>query len=191
MHIAIWRAAMETMPFILQPDRDSEPRGRCARPCPRRARTDRGAVDRTLLLGVGGILLAGILGGGIKFLLDRAGPHPERAPPEESVAATMPGTAPPPVKIRWAIRTEPAGADVVRLSDGKVMSKTPFEHEHTLIGQGHKVALALRLEGYAEKRLELDTSQNVDLLEKLEPAGKEDPMQEEGGGKKKRKKKKK
>lgn len=180
---------METMQPILR--FDNKPGGQCLRPRPRHARSDRGAVNRTLLLGVGGILLAGILGGGIKFLLDRAGPHPERARPEESVAASMPGSAPPPVKIRWVIRTEPAGAELVRLSDGKVMSKTPFEHEYELIGQGRKVAVALRLEGYAEKKLELDTSQNVDLLEKLEPAGKEQTQEDEGGGKKKKKKKKK
>jgi hypothetical protein len=147
-----------------------------------------------VILGVAGIAAAALIGGGLKFFLDSAGPHPERAKPEErGPVAGMPAPAPPPVKYKWTFKTDPPGAEVVR-GDGKVVGKTPLENEHEA-AKPTKVDITLRLAGYQDKKLTLELAQNVEINEKLVPAGKaEEPAaaeDEEPKGKKKKKGKKK
>ncbi|MCS6914743.1 MAG: serine/threonine protein kinase [Myxococcota bacterium] len=76
-------------------------------------------------------------------------------------------SSPQPQRIRWTVLTEPPGADIVRVADGKVLSRTPF-HEVRLAAPG-SLAVVLRREGFAPKPIELDLSANVLVREVLEP----------------------
>lgn len=80
-----------------------------------------------------------------------------------------PAAAPPapvaPQNIHWTIDSTPAGAEVVQLSDNRVLGTTPWACDHPL-GSG-TLKVKLRLTGYSEKELELSQSTDVSRSETL------------------------
>ena len=80
--------------------------------------------------------------------------------------------APVPVQIvRWSVNTEPAGATLVRVSDGSILGVTPWYGEFAA-GQGSE-EIRLRLSGYVERLIQLDRSQDAvrhDVLEAVASA---------------------
>ncbi len=64
-----------------------------------------------------------------------------------------------PRMVRWSVNTEPAGATVVRVSDGSVLGVTPWYGEFAA-GSGVE-EIRLRLSGYVERLIQLDRSQDA------------------------------
>jgi hypothetical protein len=56
--------------------------------------------------------------------------------------------------VRWDIASDPPGAEVVRVSDGVVLGKTPLAHQQP--AQSARMLLSLRLAGYQPAELTLD-----------------------------------
>lgn len=106
--------------------------------------THRRGRSRSLIVAAAGAVL--IFGGvGIQVLRHRP-------------AATPPAPAAP-QSIHWTIDSTPAGAEVVQLSDNRVLGTTPWACDHPLSSGTLKVKL--RLSGYSEKELELSQSANT------------------------------
>jgi serine/threonine protein kinase len=99
-------------------------------------------------------------------------------PPPPLVKASRPLT------VSWSIRTEPSGATVIRLADGKSLGKTPFKKDMPT-GDG-VTAVELRLDGYQPATLQLsnESDENPKRLH-LQPVAmpKEKPSKK-GKGKK-------
>src|SRR6185436_12579135 len=116
-------------------------------------------------LAVGGVVLAAVLGSLVVLRLDRRrAPAPAPAPVRAATPApSLPAT------VHWSVVTRPAGAEIVRLADGVVLGRTPFEHDEPR-GDGERVEVALRLAGHQELRAVLERGTGVVLREVLEPA---------------------
>ena len=83
-----------------------------------------------------------------------------------SMLATKP-VVQAPTKIRWTVRSVPAGAQVVRKADQSPLGQTPWTQEQaTAPGM---LDVVLRLPGYKDRALSLDQSQDAQLDEALEP----------------------
>lgn len=139
----------------------------------------KGKSPKMLLLGVllGGTTLLGVLA----VLLLRPAPSqpvvvapPKIAPPDLAQIAPPPPSPPPkPRHIHWSVVSTPPGAQVIRVSDGQVLGKTPLEMDFSA-GAGDS-DVKLRLPGYAEKPLKLSLSENETRKESLEKASKKPP----------------
>jgi serine/threonine-protein kinase len=70
------------------------------------------------------------------------------------VAPAGPLSPSPPRMVRWDIASDPPGAEVVRVSDGVVLGKTPLAHQQP--AQSARMLLSLRLAGYQPAELTLD-----------------------------------
>jgi serine/threonine-protein kinase len=67
----------------------------------------------------------------------------------------------------WSIETEPAGAQVVRVSDGKILGTTPWQGSQP---EGDApVAVRLRLAGYLDKVLTLKPGSDASYSQALRP----------------------
>lgn len=74
--------------------------------------------------------------------------------------ASSPGTKPATVRtVKWQLRTQPAGAEVVR-SDGYVLGSTPFQLVR--LSDSGESQITLRLPGYLAKTLVLSHSTDVE-----------------------------
>ena len=73
-----------------------------------------------------------------------------------------------PKPIVWEIKTEPAGAQVIRNSDDSVLGTTPWRSEQP--PSGGKLGLILRHTGYADKNLIIEKDQDFSQEIKLAPA---------------------
>jgi len=107
-----------------------------------------------LLLGVGGLVLAAGLG--LTVLMARREPPAGPAPPA-AVAAP----------VRWSIASEPPGAQVIRVLDGKVLGQTPCEL--TADRDASELIVVLRRDGFFDKELKLDPSRSSSRSEVLVP----------------------
>jgi hypothetical protein len=103
---------------------------------------------RLAFAAVGVALLAGALV--LVLSLRSAPPRPRPAP---QLAAPQP-TPSAPRRVTWSIASEPAGAEIVRLSDGKVLGRTPWRAEAA--AQPGSEELAVRLTGHADLRIRLE-----------------------------------
>lgn len=88
--------------------------------------------------------------------------------PDPQAVVTPP---PPSVKnIVWKIETTPPGAEVVRLSDGKVLGVTPWRSEQA--ASNGKIGITLRRAGFVTREIQLqqdaDVSETVEM--KADPA---------------------
>ena len=110
------------------------------------------------------------------LLLARWGTSPSPAPAPALPARLTPTPAPgpptppgpPPKLVRWSLRSQPPGAEIVRTADGVVLGRTPWTSEMaTAPGQ---LELRLRLPGFAERRLTLARSSEVSRDEILDAA---------------------
>jgi serine/threonine protein kinase len=126
---------------------------------------------RWLALGVGLAVTAAT----VAILLTRA-PHavtPAAAPP--TVAASTPPTAkiaPTGARvvaaadlILWLVKSEPSHADVVRLSDGALLGRTPWYTEQP--SANGRVEVVVRKSGFVEERVTLDRGANTSLHVRL------------------------
>jgi hypothetical protein len=61
-------------------------------------------------------------------------------------------------KVVWDVKSTPPGVEVVRITDGVVLGKTPW-HQEELAGSG-KVGVTLRQTGYMDKQVLLDKTKD-------------------------------
>jgi len=126
--------------------------------------------SRTPLLLVGALV---VLGGAALVALKLTGRKTGSAAAGTAVAASpdaavaAPGR---PGKVRITVRSEPSGADVVRVLDGTLLGQTPLvDHE---VETGAPLELALRLPGHEERTLLVPTDRDgtfEKLLPELQP----------------------
>lgn len=125
---------------------------------------DRRLRRLTLLLsggiGIVALMAAIVLRGGHK-------PPPNVSPPASAqVSQPAASSLTPPVnKVHWSLKSIPAGAQVVRISDGKVLGQTPWQSEQDA-GAGELQAV-LRLPGYKDVPLLLDFAKSTTRTETL------------------------
>ena len=93
--------------------------------------------------------------------------NPALAPPPPAVKG-------PPKKIFWSLSSTPAGAEIVRVSDGQRLGTTPWHGEQER-GQDD-VAVRLKLDGYIERTLTLHASDDDHREVTLEPAQPAQPL---------------
>lgn len=91
---------------------------------------------------------------------------------QKAVAPPASGPATPPVAaakamIHWRVTSQPEGAQVVRVQDGAVLGVTPWQTE--LAKGGETVELLLKHGGFAEQKIALSQSADVELNEQLRP----------------------
>ena len=101
-------------------------------------------------------------------------PVPDHPPPSLAAAG-----ATAPMKVRWKLDSQPAGASVVRETDGKLLCKTPCLHEE-LYGTG-SVRLRVGREGYVDRFVQVALDRDGELSETLDPVrrlakGKKPPL---------------
>jgi hypothetical protein len=103
----------------------------------------------------------------VLFLLLRPSPPPPKTPPPPPVVE-KPAPVAAPLRARFSVTTTPPGAEVVRVSDGQVLGKTPWSSEED--ATPGLLDIKLRLPGYADRILHLDRSAGASLIEMLEPS---------------------
>jgi hypothetical protein len=116
-----------------------------------------------LFVGIGGALVAAGIGG---FLYLRSPPQALTPPPPPSGIGATEAKTTPKTTIRWSIDSEPTGADVVRVSDGQLLGKTPWSREQP-VGAG-TLQVRLRYPGFAERQLSLDQTNDITRRETLD-----------------------
>jgi serine/threonine protein kinase len=118
-----------------------------------------------LFVGLGGALVAAGIGG---FLYLRTPGAAKTTPPPSSFSGgTTTDVKPPPrTTVRWSIDSEPTGADVVRVSDGQLLGKTPWSREQP--PSGGAILVRLRYPGFAERQLSLDQMTDITRRETLD-----------------------
>ena len=109
-----------------------------------------------MLLGVGGLVLAAGLG--LTVVMTR------REPPSGPVGAAPAAVSAP---VRWSLTTEPPGAQVIRVLDGKVLGQTPCEV--TSSDEASELVVVLRRDGFFDKEVKLDPRQGSRRSEVLVP----------------------
>lgn len=120
---------------------------------PRRAAKWLGIGSGVLVLVLGGFLLGG------RWRSQRPVPVSSierRQEPQETTRS---------IQIR--ISSEPSSADVVRLSDGEILGRTPWSMERP--ASTETLLIKLRLRGYLERRLNLDLRADSSRHELLDP----------------------
>jgi len=80
--------------------------------------------------------------------------------------ATIPGGAPVRRPVHWQVRSEPPGAEILRVPDGQVLGRTPWTHAQP--AQDGAENLQLRLVGYRALDLSLNRSGDEDVTQVLE-----------------------
>lgn len=102
------------------------------------------------------VVLASATGATVTWLL-RSGKSTPTPPDSSATKATR--------LVRWQVDSQPAGADVIRISDGVVLGRTPWEStRESSLGQ---LQIKLRLAGYAERQLDLDLAADCSHSEML------------------------
>lgn len=111
-------------------------------------------------------IMATVLSGiGIAFVLRSSEPQqPQIQPRIAKVAA--------PKRIIWEVKSEPAGVEVVRVSDDVVVGLTPWRSEQA-IGVG-KTGMTLRRAGYMDKQVLLDREKDCSETVILDPIPSDD-----------------
>jgi hypothetical protein len=106
---------------------------------------------------------------GMILVLRGGSPEPRKEPVAQGPAAPRPVAKEPP-KIVWTIKSDPAGAQVVRKSDNTVLGVTPWRMEQTA-ARG-TLDLILHKEGYADRPLALALDKDADREVSLAPVPK-------------------
>ena len=109
--------------------------------------------------------LVGVLVAGVTAL---AVSHRSTAPQPASQALRTEAPAPPPVprRVRWLVRSNPSGAEVVR-ADGQILGSTPWEIEQPA-GAGESI-VTLRYPHHQDKTLVLSHGMDVRTEIRLQP----------------------
>jgi serine/threonine-protein kinase len=123
-------------------------------------------VKRALVAGSALLIVAAAVGTALVYR-ERQGsaPRPTRTQP----ALTQPVTPqnPPTKKVFWSLTSIPAGAEIVRISDGKVLGKTPRHIEED--AGDEEVPVRLSLPGYQDHVVHLKRSVSDAAEVKLTP----------------------
>ena len=93
--------------------------------------------------------------------------------------------AQPAAKVHWQLDSNPSGAKIIRKSDQVVLGQTPWTYEQS--AASGKLDLLLRLDGFKERAIAIDQSQDVKRSETMEALPPSTP--EPAGSTKKRGKK--
>jgi serine/threonine-protein kinase len=119
---------------------------------------------------VGALVFAGVTAFVVTLLLPKSPPRL----PVHSTAAAVPGSPANPVempvlpaKVQIALRSNPAGAQVLQVSDQSLLGTTPWLVERSRGGPPIKVLL--RLTGHAEQTLVIELGDNYDRTVQLVP----------------------
>jgi serine/threonine-protein kinase len=120
-----------------------------------------------LLVGLGAATLLVVAGGVVALrTLGTSPPPPVVKPVVTPETPPPPKPAPKPTVVHWKIKSEPAGASVVRVSDQQLLGKTPLETD-VPIGEG-EVEVKLSAPGFSERVLKLSRSADERREEKLD-----------------------
>ena len=149
--------------------------------------------NRLLPIVLGGAVLGLVGGGAALFLLRPKAPVEKPAVKDPAVqdkgrepTPPLGRDGPPPVVVSpldtgkrapaiWSIETEPAGAQIVRVSDGQILGTTPWKGPQP--PGDEPVAVRLRLLGYADKVLTLKPGADASYLQVLRArSGKKGPV---------------
>jgi hypothetical protein len=109
-----------------------------------------------------------LLSGAMALVLSlRSAPHLSRPAPQ--VAAPQPSPSAP-RRVTWSIASEPAGAELVRVSDGKLLGRTPWRAEVEAAAGSEEPAV--RLGGHIERRIHLErgSDERRELILSPQPA---------------------
>lgn len=120
---------------------------------------------------VGAIFMVGAVIVGLRIFRNHE-PKKLSHPSELRVAAPSPSPTTH-NRILWLIHSTPPDAQVIRLSDGEVLGRTPWQLEQE--ASAGQVAVILRLAGYADAPLSLDCRQSLTRLERLVPISRPPP----------------
>jgi serine/threonine protein kinase len=98
-----------------------------------------------------------------------SGPGPAPTTPTVEPAAAKPQPSPPvaPSRVVWTLETSPAGAEIVRVSDGQVLGRTPW-HTEVVVATGVE-EVRLRLAGHVERVVGLQRNANSHSSVELMP----------------------
>jgi serine/threonine-protein kinase len=117
---------------------------------------------RRILLPAGAVLVAASAILVAVSLREHNGPQPVR-----------PAVVKPPAKkIFWSLSSVPAGAEIIRISDNKVLGKTPWHGEQD--PQNPEIELRLSLAGYQDRILKINAVENNHREVTLDPLPPED-----------------
>ena len=123
---------------------------------------------RAYTIGVCALLL---LGGGVAWQVSRSSAQPSVSASASSSGKQSPAVVQqPPIQrtVTWVIRSEPSGAEIVRVRDGTILGKTPWESRQAFAPGTED--LKLRLAGYVERDITIARSGHNEMTEHLEPA---------------------
>lgn len=111
-----------------------------------------------------------LLGGGVTWFRRPSAHTPALDSTSEngSQQAVSKQLSPPERMVTWTIRSEPSGADVIRIRDGTVQGKTPWSSRQAFATGTEE--LRLRRSGYADRDITVERSGHVELMERLEVA---------------------
>lgn len=144
--------------------------GQAAAAAARRSRVVPIAVVATAVCLLGGGAAVALLRGkkDVPAVEQPAKTEPARPPQDkEPPQVVTPPEAGKKSPATWSIETEPAGAQVVRVSDGKVLGTTPWQGAQP---EGDApVAVRLRLAGYLDKTLTLKPGSDASYSQALRP----------------------
>lgn len=83
--------------------------------------------------------------------------HDKSMPPQ----ASSPPPAPASVRVRWSITSQPSGAEIIRVADGELLGKTPWEGIPSA-GTG-AIKVQVRLNGFETEPLTLDNGLGIKI----------------------------
>jgi serine/threonine-protein kinase len=125
--------------------------------------------QRSKIYAVGGCVLL-LLGGGTAWrALHTSVQQPAAVSPQigSSLPAAVAQHLPSPRMVTWTIRSEPTGAAIIRIRDGALLGKTPWNSRQAFAVGSED--LRLKLDGYADHDVTIERSGHVELTEYLEP----------------------
>lgn len=125
--------------------------------------TQIGSRLKSCIIAGGGLL---VLGGGLTWLPLRLSAF-NSATLTGNPAGTSHSQVVPERVLTWTIRSQPSGADVIRVRDGAVLGRTPWLGRQAFSTGVEE--LRLRLSGYQDRVITIERGGHVDLVEQLEP----------------------
>ncbi len=98
-----------------------------------------------------------------------AAPPPSAAGAGPAAAGAAPSAASPAATVEWLLETVPPGAEILRISDRKLLGRTPW-HGEVASGSGSE-ELRLSLSGHVERLVSISRSSDVRRSFTLVPSG--------------------
>ncbi len=127
-------------------------------------------VKRALVAGMALLIVVAAVGTAVIYR-ERQGHTPQPSRPQPTINSTGPTQAAATKKVFWSLTSIPAGAEIIRISDGKVLGKTP-RHVEEEAGD-EEVPVRLSLPGYQDHVVHLKRSVSDAAEVKLTPLASE------------------